>query len=158
MGKPAPTPNALNKREQKAEADKKAEFKKNQKQEKRDTLKSVTGNLLTLHSYMFHVFCFTSIKMIFNTDISHKSFLPVIRASPNPHPPQTLSSLFYQPAYPFLYTCVSSMKPKSRNYNSEPFTTVPDFFFNLSQLNLTDLCTHIRTYPYTCTYTPLYTN
>ena len=34
------------------------------------------GTLLTLHSYMFHVFCFTSIKVIiFNTDIlTHGTF------------------------------------------------------------------------------------
>ena len=37
---------------------------------RRDTSNSGTGTLLTLHSYMFHVFCFTSIKVIiFNTDI-----------------------------------------------------------------------------------------
>ena len=36
----------------------------------KDTSKISAGTLLTLYSYMFHVFCFTSIKVIiFNTDL-----------------------------------------------------------------------------------------
>ena len=76
MGKSAPTPNALKKREQKAEADKKAKAKRENLQAARDAAKIDAGTLLTLHSYMFHVFCFTSIKVIiFNTDIlTHGTF------------------------------------------------------------------------------------
>ncbi len=61
------------KREEAAEKDKK---KRENLQAARDASKGGAGTLLTLHSYMFHVFCFTSIKVIiFNTDIlTHGTF------------------------------------------------------------------------------------
>ena len=54
----------------------KAKAKRENLQAARDALKMGTGTLSTLHSYMFHVFCFTSIKVIiFNTDIlTHGTF------------------------------------------------------------------------------------
>ena len=57
-------------KKQRAEEAEKAKAKKVKLQATRNAAKIDAGTLLTLHSYMFHVFCFTSIKVIiFNTDI-----------------------------------------------------------------------------------------
>ena len=63
-------------RHKRAEAEKAKQASVKRLKDKRDAAKIDAGTLLTLHSYMFHVFCFTSIKVIiFNTDIlTHGTF------------------------------------------------------------------------------------
>ena len=71
-------------KKQRAEEAEKAKAKKVKLQATRNAAKSGTGTLLTLHSYMFHVFCFTSIKVIFNTDILNSRHLLTLSLTHSP--------------------------------------------------------------------------
>ncbi len=91
MGKPALTPNARRIRDRKAKAEENR-VDKAQKRNAQYVSKSMSqGTLLTLNSYMFHVFCFTSIKVIiFNTDIlTHGTFS--LNHSPTHSPTHSLA-------------------------------------------------------------------